>query len=351
MADKWLQGISTPAYRALATQGLHRLIGNLDHRRSYPKVCGGMLVGHDNDTLTESLRVDGETFVALQSELISPTGLLTETEASILALGVSNVSNAPVGDVVAQEVQQVGAGTYKCVICSGQSNSVGMRPSWSFSNWPSEWSAPLANAVSTWWLPGLSISDWTLTRPGIRSDDSTVQGTQTLAIVHRLRETWPRVASIHHAVGGTSLAVNWAANGAHWLRFADWLPRVIASSPVPLEIVGFHWDQGENDSAYEDQAAAYQENLTALISRVRSLVSAQSLDVVIRGMPIDYLGGIPGATIVHNAQLAVASADENVHVVSGDGFYTGGPDAMHCSDQNAQIWGQRVADEFVANVA
>ena len=105
----------------------------------------------------------------------------------------------------------------------------------------------------------------------------------------------------------------------------------------------FIWFQGENDSFDEENATAYEQNLTNLIADVRAEIGSLSLPVIIVQIGA-WAQSMSFGTTVAAAQQAVAQADPLAELVTTDdlsGFYHYDPAAQ-------LIMGERIAKVLAA---
>lgn len=154
-------------------------------------------------------------------------------------------------------------------------------------------------------------------------------------------------ALIKHAVGSTSLAVNWnPTNGAAYTAFRQTVSNgltALANAGHTYEIAGFLWMQGESDAFDADQAAAYNANLTALIADVRTRYGAD-LPFLIGQLPSGQYAPTPpaGHAAVRQAQANVAQLNAMAELIVTDTF-TLKADVIHFDALGQQKLGQAFA--------
>ena len=126
------------------------------------------------------------------------------------------------------------------------------------------------------------------------------------------------IAIVKYAVGGANLNVQWNPISAEpnlYDEFVTTINNAIAAIPAgdSHAFKGMIWMQGETDAAFTDMTAAYETNLTNLISQVRQ-------DVGVADLPfsIGQLGAVPGRDgmgTIQSVQAEVAARDSNVSLV------------------------------------
>jgi prepilin-type N-terminal cleavage/methylation domain-containing protein len=133
-----------------------------------------------------------------------------------------------------------------------------------------------------------------------------------------------RIALIKHAVGATSLAVDW--NPQTGPRYADFRQTVadglaaLTAAGHTYQIAGMLWMQGESDCNPLTYANAYSSNLTAFITDVRGRYGA-TLPFLIGQLPAGQVTtNATGHAIVRQAQADVASLVSRTSLVITDGF-------------------------------
>lgn len=92
---------------------------------------------------------------------------------------------------------------------------------------------------------------------------------------------------VHHAQGGTALAVEWLSTSVTGL-YVDLLFKTKATKSVITEMDGIapdfkfmYWGQGETDAANVTNAGNYQTNLTNLINNFRTATGLTNLPILI----------------------------------------------------------------------
>ena len=93
-----------------------------------------------------------------------------------------------------------------------------------------------------------------------------------------------KVVLIKSTLGATSLYENWKPEtGQQWKGLIEDVSNAMASIPVEgeVELAGFVWMQGENDTLKEDVAKAYEKNLSEFIKQVREQFSKPDLPFVL----------------------------------------------------------------------
>jgi hypothetical protein len=172
---------------------------------------------------------------------------------------------------------------------------------------------------------------------------------------YRLHQLFPNdeIYLIKHAIGGTSLAVDWNPNpqamGPQYKTFEKRVQAALAdlekAGKKPV-IVGMIWMQGENDSTVPDHAKAYEQNLKALVSRVRTEFNAPDMKFVAgRISTMSKLWATP-----ENLEL-VRKVHENVAKTVGNASWIDTDDLQwayygHYGTKGQIKLGIRFADEF-----
>jgi hypothetical protein len=172
---------------------------------------------------------------------------------------------------------------------------------------------------------------------------------------HVLAAQWPeqRILIVKHGRGGTSLAEDWHPDGKGRVRLyrelLDQVQHAIRDFQITgaaAEIAAMVWCQGEADTTRRDWADEYENNLTALLFRVRRDLNAPQLPVILcltgdgRSNPKMLF-----APAVRRAQQNVAAKDPRTMLVSGDDLPL--LDHVHF-DATAQVkLGQRIAEAFL----
>lgn len=125
---------------------------------------------------------------------------------------------------------------------------------------------------------------------------------------------------VKHAVGSTALATDWASGGTQ----RNSLNTAVSDAKGMLTGLGLTpkvaaclWMQGESDSLTQAHADAYETNLTAWISHVRTTYGDASTAVLIG--KIKYPDGTYRAT-VRSAQVAVSAATSRAPLIDTDAY-------------------------------
>lgn len=161
------------------------------------------------------------------------------------------------------------------------------------------------------------------------------------------------VALVKHAVGGTDLAAYWHPGedsadsdvGDGWATLMDTMDGAEAAlnaSGVEWEWAGFGWMQGESDALYASYAAAYEDNLTHLIARVREETGVPDLAVSIGLIACEDL--CTYLDEVRAAQIAVADADPAVVTFETLDLPRNPYDPWHYDGPSMRVLGARMAE-------
>ncbi len=212
------------------------------------------------------------------------------------------------------------------------------------------------------WLEGnpdvpLYWSGWGAFRPlAPASYGGSAYAGPEVGIGWTLSDAGRRVALVKHAVGGTDLYAYWypgdtsdeAGTGAGWST----LLATMAAAKVELDAAGepwrwagFVWMQGESDALYESWAAAYPENLTRLLRRVREETETEDLPAVIGLIACE--GLCTYLDTVREAQLAVAEADPYVETVETNDLPRTWYDPWHYDGVSNRLLGERFAQALL----
>ena len=133
---------------------------------------------------------------------------------------------------------------------------------------------------------------------------------------------------IKYAYGGSNLHTDWSAGGAKYATFLDTTAAglaAITSAGHTVHMAGMLWQQGEADQSAAN-AAAYEANLTDLISRVRTDAFGGQADApfVLGTLSTNQTNydQSPGSgfQVVRTAQANVAAADTAVAAVNTDTY-------------------------------
>ena len=141
---------------------------------------------------------------------------------------------------------------------------------------------------------------------------------------------------VKYAYGGSALAKNsdvavpydWDPTSTNELYqgMKDWVTLARASLPSPAtnaKVAGFFWMQGETDARTATFAQNYEQNLTALIAKIRADFEVPQLPVVM-GLVRTDCGA--NASKVREGQNAVDTADARVVVIETNGLTMNNPD-------------------------
>jgi hypothetical protein len=150
-----------------------------------------------------------------------------------------------------------------------------------------------------------------------------------LSFGHRLKELYPNdeIYLVKYAISSTSLAGNWNPNGDGGNCFQMFQARVNAAMTSLTKagkeptIAGMVWMQGEDDSTQSPNAAAYADNLTALVAKVRTFTGAGANTKFVAGrisMDPAKWGGVDNCNLVRNAQAGITTNISNYAWVDTD---------------------------------
>ncbi len=163
-------------------------------------------------------------------------------------------------------------------------------------------------------------------------------------------------AVIKVSKGGTDLAQDWAPNGVAgvqlWRTWVDEIVRAVRAvdhDDHPYLVPYVVWIQGEADGIDAAKAAAYQANLTALISATRTELSAPGLVWIIARCANTQTLVTHRATI-QAAQDAVDAGDSNVDLINCDDLAVK-VDNVHYTEASLVTLGSRVATRIAARLA
>lgn len=133
---------------------------------------------------------------------------------------------------------------------------------------------------------------------------------------------------VKYAPGGTALADQWDLDdtwkgwGAY-TAMKQWVDLARASRPK-AKVAGFFWLQGESDAINASHAAAYEKNLSKLVTKVRADFAAPNLPVIVakihpghpdRNYGVVWGGGKSGIDRVRAAQAKLPEVAANTAVV------------------------------------
>lgn len=155
---------------------------------------------------------------------------------------------------------------------------------------------------------------------------------------------------VKYARGETGLAADpddrdWspASNGDVWDRATseiDAAKTALKTEGLSLRVDAVFWMQGETDAQDDEKAAAYRQNLTDLVMRIRTRWGDEQTDVYVG--QIDRPPGSKGWEQVRQAQAATAASVPDVDLVDTDPFPRQAADGVHLTGQG-QI---RLGDGF-----
>ncbi len=200
-------------------------------------------------------------------------------------------------------------------ILAGQSNMdgysvyTGLPPAWREGD----------DAVPLYW------SGWGTFRPDAPASYGGAAYTgPEVAIGQTLAAAGRHVALVKHAVGGTDLYAYWYPGATHddatagpgWTTLMTTMAGAtteLDAAGTPWRWAGFVWMQGESDALVDYEAAAYQDNLTHLLARVREETATPDLPAYIGLIACQDLCGY--LDTVRTAQANVVAADVNATAV------------------------------------
>ncbi|MDQ8207318.1 polysaccharide lyase family 8 super-sandwich domain-containing protein [Coraliomargarita sp. SDUM461003] len=193
---------------------------------------------------------------------------------------------------------------------------------------------------------GLRDSGGTFTQLGPTSND--VFGPE-IAIGRTLIEfDEASPAIVKFSRGGTDLFYDWDPDAETGMQLYSQLlsevqtaTSVLVNAGHTYDLKGVFWIQGGSDSNSE-MADAYQANLTAFISRLRTDLDAPELPIILGVNAPDDTYRI----VVRNAQIAVADADAAVDWVETSDFGRL-PDGLHYDAAGNLLLGERLARAFL----
>jgi hypothetical protein len=161
---------------------------------------------------------------------------------------------------------------------------------------------------------------------------------------------------VKHAVSGTDLATFWYPGettdatevGQGWAGLESELHAAATDLDArgrPWKWAGFVWMQGESDAGSPDWAAAYDNNLTRLIRRVREETGEPELPVVLGLIACEQL--CTWSEDVRTAQQAVGDADPAVQAVETLDLPRNIRDPWHYDGPSERVLGQRFAEALL----
>ena len=195
-------------------------------------------------------------------------------------------------------------------------------------------------------------SGWGLLQAGKRNYGlgSTQFGQEMTFGIDTKDDSANEIGMVKYAVGSTSLAVDWAVDGATYLAA---IPAVNASlqeiatnlGRAP-KITSIIFTQGESDAQGSSFANAYQANLTAFIARVRNEINGanESTLFVIPEIYTDDPATWPAVGTVNTAKANVVAADDNAELITNTGFGTIASDDIHWNAATQESVGSQWSD-------
>lgn len=188
------------------------------------------------------------------------------------------------------------------------------------------------------WVPALDPLHWDKPSAGVGLGRS-------FAVEYLKRHPGASIGLIPAACGGSPIA-SWAPgeyfDGTHSHPYDDAIARARRAAPSGT-LKGILWHQGESDRSPE-QAARYEEALTALIQRFRRDLQAPKVPFVI-GQLGQFVGAGPwdaAGLEVDRAQRSVAAKLPLSAFVSSDEL-TSNPDNLHFDAASLREFGRRYA--------
>lgn len=251
----------------------------------------------------------------------------------------------------------------KVFLLAGQSNMAGTGNNSELVGPLQKYSAP-QTGVKFW---NSNINNWISLQPGLGASSS--QFGPELSFGYAMHEAFPNdsIYLVKYAVSGSVLADN-LANPAS--SSGTWKPGATAANPVrrypefkatadaalaklaadghdPV-IAGMLWMQGESDAYIHADAAAYQANLTNLITAVRNDFSTPNMEFVL-GRITTFYGAPTENGLVRAAQADTATAVTSVSWFNTDDLQRmSGENGGHYNTQGQIDLGLRFANEFSA---
>lgn len=208
------------------------------------------------------------------------------------------------------------AAATKVFLLAGQSNMDG-RPS--VADLPSPYNQPQTEVkIWNYWSGG----GWDDLQGGFSTYNTGNLFGPEVSFGYALNEMFPDddIYLVKYAEGGTSLAEDWNPNGTggHYNTLkaaANAALQDLTGDGLSPEVAGMIWMQGERDSQYADMAAAYETNLTNLITAARTDFSVPDMQFVV-GRIATYFGTYNAQ--VRAAQVAVAEGMDDVEWIDTD---------------------------------
>ena len=201
------------------------------------------------------------------------------------------------------------------------------------------------------------LGEWKNMAPGFGSWNGVRFGPELSFSKQFQTSTGAPVAIIKYSPGGTSLYSDWNSALAatnHYDYFIKTVENAKTAATMrgwSLEIDGVLWMQGESDSFGTAAPAAYEQNLSKFIAKVRSDLALPNLDF--------HIGEIANSTAwtarqqIWNAQASVVARDSNAYLVNGkdlelftnDGI---GSKNIHYSTAGTLLLGERFASSVAS---
>jgi hypothetical protein len=337
----------------------------------FPRTLGNQIwVTRVDDVSATRVRIPDALLSAVAAEVAADSGILSDDDRTTLIAAWASRTNVNSETPIVPESLGFLAGNYPIVLYIGQSNAVGMRPTYTITSWPTEQRQVQRSCLATWMLNDGSYQNaqsfgWEPLRPPTQNDGTeSVKGTPGLSFAARLHTNLPKFALFHWGVGATCLYPgtgnppqtngSWdPATGRVWENFRRYFRHALDTFPFAGHLAAIIWDHGESDcilgsgpgdTSLNARSLAYQENLVGFITEIRALVG--NVPFIIREMDPNYTpwGTTVGTTRVLAAQQWVAANIPMVSSVSGVGFLSGSPDGTHCTAVNCQTWASTLAD-------
>ena len=190
----------------------------------------------------------------------------------------------------------------KVFLLAGQLNMAGEGTA---ANLPSPYNTPQTD-VHFW-----NSSQWVSLQGGFGDGSSGTLFGPEVTFGYTLRQLFPKddIYLVKYGLTSTSLAVQWNPNGsgACYNTFKTTANAALANLSVADKsptVAGMIWMQGENDALNATYAAAYAENLSNLIARVRSDFSTPEMPFV-AGRILSCYGTQTNSDLVRNALMTV----------------------------------------------
>ena len=163
-----------------------------------------------------------------------------------------------------------------------------------------------------------------------------------------------KLAVVKVAYFGTNLALDWNPQATQGNRLYRRLSehvatalRLLRESGEDPHIGGFFWMQGETDAADSTHAAAYGENLTAFIARLRSDLNAPAMPFIIGRIGPAPAKGYAHQALVRAAQTRIAESVPAARWVDTDDLPRD-TDGIHLLAPGVIALGKRMADAWAS---